>query len=466
VICYFLDNRSEFIEALAQKLGPEFTLLSAQDQEGEKLPACDVILVRIPARAHPHFSVQLEVLQQVLRHIATVPVIAFCATSDRTVIRDAMGAGAYDYFVETNSMDELRIVLRRASQFRELNCELERLRNAGPDLGSFSAISGTDPALTSVISLAARVADTDATVLVTGESGTGKELLAQAIHKSSPRAGEPFVPVTCSSLPESLIEAELFGHEKGAFTGASAARRGRFEAAGRGTVFLDEVGELPPSLQVKLLRVLQERSFERLGSNQPRPMEARVICATNRDLKQMVKAGTFRLDLYYRLNTIEIAVPPLRSRLDDVILLAHTFLQNFAERYNRPARRISPAVMASLQEHDWPGNVRELQNVIEHAVVVCDGPELRLEHLPSQFSNVDATAEDSASLEDEVRSFKRRLIQRTLIEFGNNKVEAARSLKIARSSLHRLIEELQISASTSDVPSRQRVSVPNKLLDS
>lgn len=466
MICYFLDNRSEFIEALAQKLGPEFTLLSAQDKEGEKVPACDVILVRIPARAHPHFSVQLEVLQQVLRHIATVPVIAFCATSDRTVIRDAMGAGAYDYFVETNSMDELRIVLRRASQFRELNCELERLRNAGPDLGSFSAISGTDPALTSVISLAARVADTDATVLVTGESGTGKELLAQAIHKSSPRAGEPFVPVTCSSLPESLIEAELFGHEKGAFTGASAARRGRFEAAGRGTVFLDEVGELPPSLQVKLLRVLQERSFERLGSNQPRPMEARVICATNRDLKQMVKAGTFRLDLYYRLNTIEIAVPPLRSRLDDVILLAHTFLQNFAERYNRPARRISPAVMASLQEHDWPGNVRELQNVIEHAVVVCDGPELRLEHLPSQFSNVDATAEDSASLEDEVRSFKRRLIQRTLIEFGNNKVEAARSLKIARSSLHRLIEELQISASTSDVPSRQRVSVPNKLLDS
>jgi DNA-binding NtrC family response regulator len=466
VICYFLDNRSEFIAALAQKLGPEFTLLPADEgDDGEKIPACDVVLVQIPALESPVFNKHMDMLERALRRSAAMPVIAFCSTSDRTVIRTAMVNGAYDYFVETAPMEELRIVLRRAAQFRELNCELERLRTSNSEHASFSAISGTDPTLTSVINLAARVADTDATVLITGESGTGKELLARAIHQSSHRARNPFVAVTCSSLPESLIEAELFGHEKGAFTGAAASRRGRFEAAESGTIFLDEVGDLPASLQVKLLRVLQERTFERVGSNQPRTMEARVVCATNRDLKQMVKAGSFRLDLYYRLNTIEIPVPPLRERKDDIILLAHTFLQNFAQRYKRSAKRIAPAVMSALQEHDWPGNVRELQNVVEHAVVVCDGPELRLEHLPSQFMSL-ADAEYSASLEDEVRKFKRRLIQRTLTEFGNNKVEAARSLKIARSSLHRLIEELQIPSSGADASGRPRPNLPNKLMDS
>ncbi len=465
MICYFFDDRSGFLGALAQKLGPEFTLLAAQGVETEKIPECDVVLVRIPAREHAQFGAQLEILRRVLRRSCSLPVIAFCSTSDRTLIREVMAEGAYDYFVETAPMEEFRIVLRRAARFRELNCELERLRTGGPELASFSAISGTDPVLTSVINLAARVADTDATVLITGESGTGKELLARAVHKASPRVRQPFIAVTCSSLPESLIEAELFGHERGAFTGATAARRGRFEAAERGTIFLDEVGDLPPSLQVKFLRVLQERSFERLGSNQARPMDARVICATNRDLRQMVKAGSFRLDLYYRLNTIEIAVPPLRNRRDDILLLAHTFLQSFAERYKRPAKRISPSAMATLQEHDWPGNVRELQNAIEHAVVICDGPELRLEHLPSQFHMV-ATNEEQASLEDEVRNFKRRLIQRTLVELGNNKVEAARSLKIARSSLHRLIEELQIGSGGSDIPAPARVGVPGKLMDS
>jgi DNA-binding NtrC family response regulator len=304
-------------------------------------------------------------------------------------------------------------------------------------------MAGTDGTMRPVFSLASKVAPTDANVLITGESGTGKELLARSIHLASPRASQPFVAVACSSLPETLIEAELFGHEKGAFTGANALRVGRFEAAGEGTIFLDEVGDLAPTLQVKLLRVLQERTLERLGSNASVLMEARVICATHRDLQQLAKEGSFRLDLYYRLNTVEINLPPLRERRDDIVLLAHTFLQGFSQRHRRDVRRISAVALCALEEYNWPGNVRELQNVIERAVVVCDGPEICIEHLPSQFA-AWTEQEAGSSFDEEVRNFKRRLILRTLAECGNNKVQAARYLKIARSSIHRLIEELEI----------------------
>jgi DNA-binding NtrC family response regulator len=219
-------------------------------------------------------------------------------------------------------------------------------------------------------------------------------------------------------------------------------RIGRFEAAQNGTIFLDEIGELPLHVQVKLLRVLQEREFERLGSSQSRPLNARVICATNRNLQEMVKQGTFRLDLYYRLNTVELRLPPLRERCEDIPMLAQAFLADIAERYEATARRFSPVVLAVLAEYDWPGNVRELQNVIERTVLMCDAPEIRLEHLPAHLSGMGSGV--SEKFEDEVRRFKRRLIHRTLEKCRNNKVEAARSLGIARSSLHRLIDELEI----------------------
>jgi transcriptional regulator with PAS, ATPase and Fis domain len=280
---------------------------------------------------------------------------------------------------------------------------------------------------------------------VTGETGTGKELLARAIHKASPRSQAPFIAVSCSSLPETLIEAELFGHERGAFTGANVARKGRFEAAEQGTIFLDEIGELSPGLQVKLLRVLQERSFERLGSNQSRPMEARVICATNRNLKELVKAGLFRADLYYRLNTIELALPPLRERRDDIAVLAYSFLQTYTEKHRSRAQRIAAGAMHTLEEYEWPGNIRELQNVVERAVVICDGPEIRMEHLPSHLASTQEPEIDTPSFDEEVKSFKRRLIYRVLSDNGNNKLQTARTLKIARSSLHRLIDELEIA---------------------
>lgn len=221
-------------------------------------------------------------------------------------------------------------------------------------------------------------------------------------------------------------------------------RQGRFEAAGSGTIFLDEIGELTPSLQVKLLRVLQECQFERLGSNKPRVMEARVICATNRDLKAMVRAGQFRADLFYRLNTVEIHIPPLRDRRDDIVALAFLFLKRYAEKQNRPACRIAPAALSALSRYDWLGNVRELEHVIERAIVICDGLEVRLEHLPHDVRGGVLAEVTAISMEHQVKVFKRRLIEKSLENAGHNKVQAARNLCISRSSLHRLIEELEI----------------------
>src|SRR5579884_262839 len=442
--CHFLDDRTEFFAVLSEKLGPDFQLLPATIDERDEVLKCDVLIACLPSIDDPSYEKQLDALQHVVRNPLGVPVVAMVSTVDRQVARTALAAGAYDYFVETGSLEELRIVLRRAAQFHELHSELEVLRASAVRVSDFISVTSTDSKMRDVYSLASKVAPTDATVLITGETGSGKEVLARAIHKASRRGREPFVALACSSLPESLVEAELFGHEKGAFTGADSSRRGYLETAQAGTLFLDEIGELSPGLQVKLLRVLQDRTFERLGSSQVRKMDARIICATNCVLPDLVKAGTFRSDLFYRLNTIEIALPPLRERRDDIILLANSFLQSFAERHVRPARRISAAAMCALQEYDWPGNVRELQNVMERAVVICDGTEIRMDHLPAQFYAWEESMA-KASFDEEVRGFKKRLIQRVLMEFDNNKLQAARSLGIARSSLHRLIDELQVS---------------------
>ena len=443
MICRFVDQRVDFFAVLEEKLGEDFSLTPAAEDDYDSLGASDVLICSLPANEDARFPASLKTLQMLVRNPAGIPVVVFLSTDEREVMREAVSAGAFDHFVESGSMEELRLVLRRAARFQELRRELQRLQAGSFKESEFSSMVGTDETMRPVFSLASKVASTDANVLITGESGTGKELLARSIHSASPRASEPFVAVACSSLPETLIEAELFGHEKGAFTGANAARVGRFEAAGQGTIFLDEVGDLAPALQVKLLRVLQERTLERLGSNQSRPMEARVICATHRNLQQLAKDGSFRLDLFYRLNTVEITLPPLRERRDDIAVLAHSFLQAFNQRHHRTVQRISAAALCALEEYAWPGNVRELQNVIERAIVVCEGSEIGIEHLPSQFA-AWPEAEAGSSFDEEVRNFKRRLILRTLAECGNNKVQAARFLKIARSSIHRLIEELDI----------------------
>ena len=447
VKCCYVDRRSEFFSLLSKKLGSEFVLIPAtwgSAEDREKLANCHVIIISLPPSDHPSFPSSLSQLQELVRNPQVAPVVAFLSSPDREGIRLALAYGAYDQFGENEPLDKLRVILRRSAQYRELMLELDRLRSSATRLSDFESVVGTDPRMQQIFEFARKVAQTDTTVLITGESGTGKELMARALHQNSPREAQSFVAVACSSLPETLIESELFGHEKGAFTGAISARRGRFEAAERGTIFLDEVGDMAPGLQIKLLRVLQERTFERLGSNQPRPIGARIIGATNRNLKELVAAGTFRLDLYYRLNTVEIELPPLRERRRDISLLARTFLHTYATRHKRPVARISRAAMCALEEHSWPGNIRELENVIERAVVIGDRAEIGIQDLPPEFA-AHARESESTTFEEEVREFKRRLITRALAANGNNKMRAALSLKMPRSSLHRLIGELNLS---------------------
>jgi two-component system, NtrC family, response regulator len=439
--CLFSDYRPGFSSILADKLGKEFEIDAARAGSVRK-DCYDAIMIAIPPATHPEFDAQLCSIAMAARNADGVPVVALLCDPDNTLTMRVIGEGAYDCFVETSPLEELRIILRRAVHFHELTREVEQLRDMARGAG-FEHVLTCNPGMEETCRLLAKVAPTSATVLLMGESGTGKGMMASAIHAASSRHAKPFVALSCASLPEHLIEAELFGHEKGAFTGAVAARRGRFEAAGQGTIFLDEIGDLPPSMQVKLLRVLQEKTFERLGSNEPRQMEARVICATHRPLKELVKSGAFRADLYYRISAVEVELPPLRKRREDILPIAHDLLRKYAARHRRPAIRFSPGVLAALQEHEWPGNIRELQNVIERAVLVGDDPELHFKDLPTEFAEF-AAIRTQVSLEEAVRDFKRRTIQRALTETAYNKVQAARLLGISRSSLHRLIDELQI----------------------
>ncbi len=439
--CHFVDSRFDFFQVLSQKLGSEFEFSPAPACT-DQFKSCDVVLLGIPAVSDEIFQERILLLQKIMRTPGAAPVIACVPQSEREVARAVFQAGAYDFFVETSSIEELRMVLRRAAKFKQMTDELDRLRKESPLDSGVCDVVGANPKMRAVYAFAARVANSETSIVITGETGTGKDLLARTIHEVSNRQSQPYMAVSCASLPEHLIEAELFGHERGAFTGAGNSRQGRFEAVQGGTLLLDEIGDISPGLQVKLLRVLQERVFERLGSNTPRKFSGRIICSTNRNLREMVQSGRFRADLFYRLNTIEICVPPLRERRDDILALSYHFVEHFAASYQKPTHRICAAAMTGLQEYEWPGNVRELQHVIERAVVMCDGPEIRMEHLPEQF--VEYSAPLGMTFENEVRDFKRRLIQRALVEYGNNKLQAARSLGMARSSLHRLIGELEL----------------------
>jgi transcriptional regulator with GAF, ATPase, and Fis domain len=278
---------------------------------------------------------------------------------------------------------------------------------------------------------------------VIGENGTGKEILARGIHETSPRAGEPFVAVSCAALPEALIESELFGHEKGSFTSATYSRKGRFELADGGTLFLDEVGELTPGVQVKLLRVLQERAFERVGGSKTINVDIRLIAASNRDLEAEVEAGRFRRDLFYRLNVVPLVIPPLRDRREDVPLLAGHFASRSAEKYGRDKPDLDHELVDALQEYDWPGNVRELENLMERLVVLSSGNRLSVEFLPEKMLRLapDANIADEGTLEGTVLAVKKRAVINALESVGGNRVAAAKKLGISRSYLHRLISE-------------------------
>jgi DNA-binding NtrC family response regulator len=380
----------------------------------------------------------------------SVPVVVITGGDKKRAALEAIRRGAYGFFEKPFDEEELTHIVAQAARVRRLEGEVLRLRSELDMFRGFGRFVGDSPALERILKQARAVADTSVTVLITGDNGTGKEVLARAIHEEGPRASRPFIAVSCAALPETLIESELFGHERGAFTGATQTRKGRFELADGGTLFLDEIGELSPAMQVKLLRVLQERAFERLGGTKTVEVDIRLIAATNRDLEDDVEAGRFRRDLFYRLNVVPLHLPPLRERRDDIPLLAAHFAEKAAEKHARPAAEFDPALLEALQEYDWPGNIRELENLTERLVVLSTGPHLGVEFLPEKMMRAGAHAagashgEDETTLEGAVHALKRRLVISAIESMGGNKAAAAKRLQISRSYLHRLISELGI----------------------
>jgi two-component system response regulator AtoC len=375
-------------------------------------------------------------------------VVMMSAYGDDEQAIAAMQRGAYDYVPKPFRADQVLLVVRKAIERERLQREVAQLRDELTAIrgdGVAEGIIGGGEGLRGVLEVARKVARHPSTVLVTGESGTGKELLARLVHRASPRAAAPFVAVNCGAIPEALLESELFGHTKGAFTGATAERLGLFEEADGGTLFLDEIGELPAALQVKLLRALQEGEVRRVGDNQSRTVDVRVVAATSRDLEAETAAGRFRSDLYYRINVVHLHLPPLRDRREDIPDLVRHFVDAYNRKFGLAVRRVSPEAMRLLMEYPWPGNVRELENVVERALVLADGPEVAAEHLHPSLRTTAAPvtlpAAEDLSVKRQTVALERELIRRALERTGGNRTRAARLLELSHRALLYKIRE-------------------------
>jgi two-component system NtrC family response regulator len=379
----------------------------------------------------------LELIRRLKERYSDLPIVVMTAYGTVENAVEAMKLGATDYISKPFENTELLLTVEKSLRMRRLLFQNRLLKQ---ELKGFGELIGDSKPMREVYALVDKVAATRATVLLTGESGTGKELIARAIHTRSPRAEESFVAVNCMALSETLLESELFGHEKGAFTGAAGRRKGRFEMAHQGTLFLDEVGELGPSVQVKLLRVLQERTFERVGGNQPISVDVRIVTATNRDLTQAVEQGAFREDLFYRLNVVRIDLPPLSQRREDLSALVAHFVKKYAAEVGRPAPQVSKEAMAMIFRHPWPGNVRELENALERAVILA-GPQITPADLPLEVRPEPERGAGVAELPrglgltEALEDMERRMILRALAESGGVAAHAAEALGLTKSNL-------------------------------
>jgi len=379
-------------------------------------------------------------------------VIVMTAYGSVETAVEAMRDGAADYVAKPLNLEELRQKILRMVEQHRLYAENRALREELKSRHRIEGIVGESGQMVEVISLVQRVAASEATVLIRGESGTGKELIAKAIHYASPRAARPLVRVNCAALPENLLESELFGHEKGSFTGAIASRKGRFELADNGTLFLDEIGDLPLHLQAKLLRVLQEREFERVGSSQPIKVNVRILSATHRDLESLMRSGQFREDLYYRLNVVTILVPPLRERRQDLPPLMDHFLKLFASKNGKSLRGFSRAARDALLRYDYPGNVRELENLVERAVVLCRGDVIDRGDLPLVLDEPDAPSETQTQLTAAVEGLERRMIKEALKRANGVQTHAAELLGVTERALRYKLKKYGLQGDDSDSP--------------
>ena len=434
-----VDDDPELCSALSRVLQRKgyATLTAGGGQEAlDLLRRHDVPLVLTDLMMPGMSGIDLLKAAKLVSPATEVVIITGHGTIETAV--EAIKLGAYDFLEKPFTTAAALKVVRKALERQSLLAENRRLRRLLSEEGGRDRLVGRSEVFRRTVETARQVAASRATVLLTGESGTGKEVFANAIHRWSDRAGRNMVKISCAAIPETLLEAELFGYEKGAFTGAAGRRRGRFEVAHGGTLFLDEVGELPPAVQVKLLRVLQEGVFERLGSNDPIRVDVRIIAATNADLEQMVAAGTFREDLYYRLNVINIEIPPLRQRGEDVLLLAQTFLQDICEKNGKRIEGFTQAAQEALLRYDWPGNVRELENCVERAAVLCRTDLVDTDVLPPAILAGRRSGEAvTIPVGTPLRDAEMMLLRATLDRTGGNKEQAARILGITSRTINR-----------------------------
>ncbi len=442
------ESVRKLLTAVLKKEG--YTVETAEDgrQAVEKArlikPALVIMDIRMP---NLDGLSAFKAIREENKEVLVILMTAFAAVETAV---EAVKLGAYDYIIKPFNIDEVKLLIKRAMQVQTLTEEVKVLREELYSNYRLDKLLTNSPKMQELYRIIGKVASTSATVLLSGESGTGKELIANTIHYNSLRSHGPLVKVNCGALPESLLESELFGHEKGAFTGAAARKLGRFELANKGTIFLDEIGEVSQSLQVKLLRVLQEREFERVGGTELVKTDIRIIAATNRNLEDMVAKGTFREDLYYRLNVVSIHVPPLRERREDIPLLADYFLHKYAQENNRTMSMFDLETCSLLADYNWPGNVRELANVVERAVIMSTGCVIFPEDLPQALSRQQIVAMEASSdytgqsLKEIIKQVERNVIKQALAHNNGNKVKTAKDLGMSRRALLYKIEEYEL----------------------
>lgn len=448
-----LDDEKNYLlvlEALLSDAGYAVTSINDPEMALSYLEEAEVDVV-ITDMKMPKIS-GMEVLQQIKRSSPGIPVLIMTAFGSIESAVEVMKYGAFDYITKPFANDELLLSVHNAVELSKAHQQYRILQESLEERYNTHQIIGKSPAMRETLSIVDRVSASRSTVLITGESGTGKELVARAIHFSSPRKDEPFVAVNCMAFNAGVLESELFGHEKGSFTGAVAMRRGRFEQADRGTLFLDEIGELPPDLQVKLLRVLQERVFERVGGTEPVKVNIRIVAATNKDLVKMVEEGTFREDLYYRLNVVQIHIPPLRERREDIPLLVSHFIAQVASENGIPPKSFTQEAQNYLSGYEWPGNIRQLQNVIERCMVMIPRDVIDVDDLPpeirdeeSQFKSAVDLLPVELNLADTLDKIEAALIRRALVRADFVQAHAADLLGISRSLMQYKLKKYNIS---------------------
>ncbi|MBE2212927.1 MAG: PEP-CTERM-box response regulator transcription factor [Opitutaceae bacterium] len=440
-----VDDDEEIRTQMKWALSKDYDLSLAADRDTalsafrQYQPAVVLLDLGLPPEpANPEQG--LGILGEMLAIDRRCKVIIISGQSERAIALRAVGAGAYDFHAKPVQLDELRLILKRCFHVALLEREFLEMR-ARMDQDAFEGMIGSSPQMQRVFESIRKVATTDAPVLIQGESGTGKEMVAQGIHQRSARRNGPFVPINCGAIPEALLESELFGHEKGAFTGAHVQRKGHIEAADGGTLFLDEVGELPPPLQVKLLRFLQEQRFSRVGGRGEIAVNVRVIAATNADLRKAMTTGAFREDLYYRLAVVEMALPPLREREGDIEVIARSFLDRFARENKKPGLSFASDAVRSMARHIWPGNIRELQNRVRRAVIMCDGRRLTAADLELDSAEAGTAM---TSLKEAREQVEREMVTRALKRHHGKIAPAAVELGISRPTMYELMDKLGI----------------------